>query len=158
MAASDFDEFFRAHFDTVASALTASDGHRVNWLPTPAQDTFTKAYERWRRVKQMDRPDGWVYVVAMNAVRRRQVRRERKTPVPEAAPASDAIGSVTTLALRKREAIATLPPRQREAVVLRYLADLTIADVAEAMDCAVGTGESHAAPSAEITARRVRGD
>ena len=38
-----------------------------------------------------------------------------------------------------REAITTLPPRQREAVVLRYLADLPLADVAEAMGCALGT-------------------
>ena len=39
----------------------------------------------------------------------------------------------------KLEAIATLPARQREAVVLRYLADLSVKDVAEAMGCAVGT-------------------
>jgi RNA polymerase sigma factor (sigma-70 family) len=38
-----------------------------------------------------------------------------------------------------RDAITALPARQREAVVLRYLADLPIADVAEAMGCAVGT-------------------
>ena len=38
-----------------------------------------------------------------------------------------------------RDAIATLPPRQREAVVLRYLADLPLADVADAMGCALGT-------------------
>jgi RNA polymerase sigma factor (sigma-70 family) len=38
-----------------------------------------------------------------------------------------------------RDAITTLPARQREAVVLRYLADLPLADVAAAMGCAVGT-------------------
>ena len=37
------------------------------------------------------------------------------------------------------DAITTLPARQREAVVLRYLADLPLADVADAMGCAVGT-------------------
>ena len=41
--------------------------------------------------------------------------------------------------LSVREAIATLPARQRQAVVLRYLADLPIADIADAMGCATGT-------------------
>ena len=35
--------------------------------------------------------------------------------------------------------IATLSPRQREAIVLRYFADLALADIADAMGCAVGT-------------------
>jgi RNA polymerase sigma factor (sigma-70 family) len=38
--------------------------------------------------------------------------------------------------------IAQLPDRQRIAVVLRYLADLPIADVATAMGCAQGTVKS----------------
>jgi RNA polymerase sigma factor (sigma-70 family) len=57
-------------------------------------------------------------------------------PVDE--PVEDhASGVVTTLVLR--EAIVGLPPRQRAAIVLRYLADLSIAEVAAAMDCAEGT-------------------
>ena len=71
MAGSDFDDFFRMHFEPVARALTLATGSR-ELAADATQDAFTKAYERWRRVKQMDRPDGWVYVVAMNAVRRRQ--------------------------------------------------------------------------------------
>jgi RNA polymerase sigma factor (sigma-70 family) len=46
-----------------------------------------------------------------------------------------------------RDAIARLPERQRVAIVLRYLADLPLVDVAAAMGCAVGTVKStlHAA-------------
>ena len=76
----------------------------------------------------------------MNHVRdgRRRDRREPRwdTTLDTAAP--DASGGVTT-ALSVRDAIATLPARQREAVVLRYLADLSLAEVADAMGCAVGT-------------------
>ena len=52
-----------------------------------------------------------------------------------------AADNTTAIATRLsvREAIATLPARQREAVVLRYLADLSLADVADAMGCAIGT-------------------
>ena len=38
-----------------------------------------------------------------------------------------------------RDALDRLPPRQRAAVVLRYLGDLTVADIAEVMACAEGT-------------------
>jgi RNA polymerase sigma-70 factor (ECF subfamily) len=38
-----------------------------------------------------------------------------------------------------REMVAQLPPRQREAVVLRYFEQLNLADTADVMQCAVGT-------------------
>ena len=87
----------------------------------------------------MDRPDGWVYVVAMNQLRdhwRRHERRRGRAPLPDFV-----VDNTSTVATRVsvRDAIATLPPRQREAVVLRYLADLPLADVADAMGCATGT-------------------
>ena len=40
------------------------------------------------------------------------------------------------------EALQTLAPRQRAALVLRYYEDLTEAQTAEAMGCAVGTVKS----------------
>jgi len=40
--------------------------------------------------------------------------------------------------------LARLPRRQREVVVLRYLADLPEAAVAEALGCSVGTVKRHA--------------
>jgi RNA polymerase sigma-70 factor (ECF subfamily) len=136
MAALDFDTFFDRHFDPVARALTLATGSR-DLAEDATQDAFTKALRRWRRVRQMDRPDGWVYVVAMNAARDRARKAERtSTPAPE--PAVDHSGGVA-VRLTVRDAIATLPPRQREAVVLRFLADLSLDEVATAMGCAVGT-------------------
>jgi RNA polymerase sigma factor (sigma-70 family) len=38
-----------------------------------------------------------------------------------------------------RTAIAQLPPRQREVVLLRYFADLSVQATAEVMGCAEGT-------------------
>ena len=76
----------------------------------------------------------------MNHVRDRW-RRERREPRWEPdldSSTPDPSGGVAT-AVSVRDAITTLPARQREAVVLRYLADLPLADVAEAMGCAVGT-------------------
>ena len=138
MTAWEFDEFYESHFDKVARALTLAGGDR-ELAHDAAQEAFARALRQWRKVREMSRPDGWVYVVAMNHMRdhwRRTERRRARTPAP-----AYVMDDMSTVAIRVsvRDAIATLPPRQREAVVLRYLADLPLADVAEAMGCATGT-------------------
>jgi len=139
MAGRGFDDFFATHFDDLARTLTIVLADR-DAAEEAAQEALTRALRRWRHVRSLDRPAAWLYVVAMNHVRDRW-RRERREPARESAldaSAPDPSGGVTT-ALSVRDAIATLPARQRQAVVLRYLADLPLADVAEAMGCALGT-------------------
>lgn len=41
------------------------------------------------------------------------------------------------------EALGGLTPRQRTAVVLRFVEDLDLAGIADRMDCSVGTAKSH---------------
>jgi RNA polymerase sigma-70 factor (ECF subfamily) len=139
MAGRAFDEFFSAHYDRLARTLTVALADRAA-AEEAVQEAMTRALRRWRHVRALDRPDAWCYVVAMNHVRDRH-RRERREPrwdVQADRVTPDASGSVAT-ALSVRDAIATLPTRQREAVVLRYLADLSLSEVADAMGCAVGT-------------------
>ena len=134
-----FDEFYESYFERVARALVVAGADR-DQAREASQEAFARALRRWRKVRDMDRPDAWVYVVAMNQLRdhwrRDERRRERESRVDDSA--ADNTGGVATR-LSVREAIATLPPRQRQAVVLRYLADLPLADVADAMGCATGT-------------------
>jgi RNA polymerase sigma-70 factor, ECF subfamily len=149
MAGQEFDEFFRACFDPVARALMLAGAER-ELAHDATQEALVRALRRWRQVRQLGRPDGWVYVVAMNYVRdrwRRQARSHRNGPDRADGRASvDPSGAIATR-LCVRDAIATLPPRQRQAVVLRYVADLPLFDVAAAMGCSVGTVKStlHAA-------------
>jgi RNA polymerase sigma-70 factor (ECF subfamily) len=140
-----FDAFVAAHYEGVRRALSLalSDPGRAEDL---AQEGFAQAWRRWGTVAEMERPVAWVYVVALNKGRR-ALGRERRLPTM-AAPAMprDLAGGVTT-SVALRSALESLAPRQRAAVVLRYLADLTVAEVARAMGCADGTVKStlHAA-------------
>jgi len=136
MARHEFDEFFAEHYDPVARALTLATGSR-DLAEEAAQEAFTRALRRWRSVRAMDRPVSWVYVVGMNHVRDGYRRARREGVSPDTALPDPAGGVAVRLSVR--DAIALLPPRQREAVVLRFLADLPLADVADAMGCAVGT-------------------
>ena len=141
MGRSAFDEFYETYFDRVARALVLAGADReAAWDAT--QEAFARALRRWRKVCDMDRPDGWVYVVAMNQLRDRWRRDERhRAAQQETEAVADNAGTIVTR-LSVRDLIATLPPRQRQAIVLRYLADLPIGDVADAMGCALGTAKA----------------
>ena len=105
-----------------------------------AQEALARAALRWSRLHE--RPEGWVCRVASNQAIDRYRRRRRQLHVP-AGPVGivdERLGERGDLvtALRK------LPHRQREVVVLRYLADFSEADVAVALGCSVGTVKSQA--------------
>lgn len=135
----DFAAFCAAHYaDLVA---TASFILHDRWQAEDvAQEALARAWARWRRVGGLERPDLWLRRVGVNlaisGLRHRRVRtrylRSTSTPVPDPGPGSALDDTLS-------RALATLSPRQRSAVVLRYFADLSIADTAAAMGCKEGT-------------------
>ena len=105
-----------------------------------AQEALARAYSRWRQVQDYAEP--WVVRVASNLAigswrkRRRLTRLEPRDDAGAAGPDGHRVD--LHRALRK------LSRRQREVVVLRYLADLSEADVARALDCSPGAVKQHA--------------
>ena len=93
----------------------------------------------------MERPVAWVYVTAVNRLHDEFRRSQRSLPAyrgpSDAETRNDETDRLLT-AVDLRAALDTLPPRQRLAIVLRYLADLSNDDVARAMQCSVGTVKS----------------
>jgi RNA polymerase sigma-70 factor (ECF subfamily) len=135
----DFETFFEECYGSVVRAVAAAvaDRGRAEEL---AQEAFARAFRRWRVVSVMERPVTWVYVVALNAERKRWRREELASSYddPIDAAVGDLAGGVTT-AIVVRDALGRLAPRQRYAVALRYLADLQIAEIADVMGCGEGT-------------------
>jgi RNA polymerase sigma-70 factor (ECF subfamily) len=142
----DFDGFFTEHYPRVVGSLELAGGAAGD-AEDAAQDAFVKAMVRWRSVSTMERPATWVYVVAVRAMRRRLGRDRSVADVPsdEGEVADETEGVVTAAVISK--ALATLPARQRLAVVLRFHGDLTVPEIARAMRCSQGTVKStlHAA-------------
>jgi RNA polymerase sigma-70 factor (ECF subfamily) len=128
-------------------------------------------------IRQGDRYDAsrgafptYLYGIARNLVLRR-LTRERpfvtlddpasETPVPPALLAGDnplheLTRSESIEALRR--AVASLPPHYREVVILCDLHDLSYADAAAALSCAVGTVRSRLHRGRAILIERLRGD
>jgi RNA polymerase sigma-70 factor (ECF subfamily) len=131
----DFERWYRAEHPRLFVTLLALTGDR-DLAADAADEAFARALQRWSRVREMDSPEGWTYCVAVNIVRRSGRRRAhegrllRRLAPPEtvAAPA----GEVWDL-------VRSLSDRQREAVVLRYVADLTEPDIAVVMGVTRGT-------------------
>jgi RNA polymerase sigma factor (sigma-70 family) len=135
-----FDELFAVGYRAGYAVL----GRRAE-AEDCAQEAMARALARWSRVA--DHAAAWVARVATNLAldRVRRIDRQRRHEVrPEAVD--------DPVALRRHDlvrALQALPARQREAVVLRYIVDLSEHETARAMSCAVGTVKSSAARGLE---------
>ncbi len=131
-----FEDFYRTHRESVATALGATLGNRD--LGTEACDeAMARAYERWAKVSTMENQPGWVYRVGLNWARdrlRRQARRTwlRRDEVIDAEPTDPELV----------RAIQSLPIDARSVLVLRYFLDWSLEEIAVALDCPMGTVKS----------------
>ena len=131
----------RARLLRRSAYLLCGDWHRAEDL---TQSALTKVYLAWSRVRRADNVDAYVRQVLVRTYLDEQRRRWRSEQLsggtldglrPDPAAASDQ-------RLDLLRALATLPPRQRAAVVLRCWEDLPITEVARALDCSEGTVKS----------------
>lgn len=107
-----------------------------------AQEAFAAAFRSWSRVSKFERPAAWVYVVALNRGKRHFARMSRDAGWADVhganAESLDRVDNADSL----QRALDLLGSRQRLCVVLRYRADLSIKEVAQAMRCSEGTVKS----------------
>lgn len=123
------------------AAATCGDLHRGEDV---LQGALERAYVRRRRVMAADRPAAYlttiVYRACLSDLRRPVWRRERSVAsvddtTADVAAAGDEHGDLI-------DALRGLPPKQRAAVVLRYLEDLSVQDTALALGVSEGTVKS----------------
>lgn len=114
------------------------------------QETLTKTYVAWPRLRDQSRAEAYtrkaITTTAIGWFRRKRWYAERRgagDPPPETAGPGHADGLDQRTWLW--ECLQQLPIRQRVAIVLRYYEDLTEAQTAAAMGCAVGTVKSQVA-------------
>lgn len=138
----DFEFWYQREHPRVLAALAVAGGD-VETAREATDEAFVRAYERWAKVRLMDSPGGWLYRVALNELRRRRrrqtlerelLRRQRHQHVDDSPlPVADA---------RVWDAVRGLAHRQRSAVALRYVLDLTEREVAQTMGITRGAASS----------------
>lgn len=139
-------ELYGAHYRSLVriAALLVRDTESAEDV---VQDAFMAMHGAWRRLRDPEHALPYLRQAVVNkarsALRRRKVElKYAPKPVPDAPSAEHgALGSVERDAVLG--ALAQLPVRQREALVLRYYSDLSEAQIAAAMGISRGAVKSH---------------
>jgi len=138
---SEVADLFHAFYPRLVVVLYATCGNEGD-AEDAAQEAFITALRNQRKFVNLDSPESWLRTVALNHLRNGWrhhdvVRRLRgKVPGPQ-----DALelgpDHVAIMA-----ALAELDPSQREVVVLHYLVDLPVAEIAATLGISEGTVKS----------------
>lgn len=138
----DFQEFYQASYSRTVAMVAAVAGTRHE-AEDIVQEAFARALLRWSRLRTYDMPEAWVRKVALR-IAIDSGRRARRSLVisarlaaqreaPELTPGDDlrytALGT----------ALMDLPVRERQVLVLHYLADLSIDAIAGECGLPAGT-------------------
>ena len=143
--ADDFDEIFRVSYERMVRALGMACGDREA-AADAVQDAFTRAYARWGRISRYEDPAGWVRHVALNRLRDHFRRAERaQRAVQRLSGQADTVVDAP-VAEEPSDVLAklnTLPRQQRIALALFYVEELSVSEVAQAMDLSEGAVKYH---------------
>jgi len=153
-----FDEHYRGLCRLAGVLLSDAAG-----AEEVVQEAFLRTFSGWWRVRHPERAQWYLRTSVVNLCRsrlRRRTSEERGNRItwsgsPEAGSDGSAHdeSSASDDSLLVMSLVRQLPPRQREAVVLRYYEDLSEAEIARTLGCAVGTVKSQLAKARATLAR-----
>lgn len=141
-------ELYTAHYQKLVriTALLLDD-HSLS--EEVVQDAYVKMHGAWSRIRDPKAAEAYLRTAVVNLSRSRMRRRlvaRKYAPKPMPDEPSAEYGALARL---ERDtviaALHELPRRQRECLVLRYYADLSERQIAEAMGISAGSVKSHAA-------------
>lgn len=127
----DFSIFCATEYPRLVRALSLYCGSR-DAAEDAAQEALVRACERWSSVATMTSPGGWVFRVATNQLRTRYRRVGMAARVLASAPHDVDVPDADEMIV-VRQAVARLPRRQRQALVLRHTFALNVDETADLM-------------------------
>jgi RNA polymerase sigma factor (sigma-70 family) len=137
--AASYVAVFQGHYSRLVGTLAVVCGDR-DLAADLVQQAFVQLWVSWKKVGRYESPSAWVTRVAVSRLRDHQRSMKRRASAllrlagePSLDPPAESLSGSLAVALRK------LPLRQRLAVVLHYVDDRPIADVAAIMGCTEGT-------------------
>ena len=138
----DFDGFFLRELPRLVAMLTALTGQRAV-AEELSQEALLRAHVRWNRISRYDSPSAWVRRTAINLANNAWARRRTEARLVNRLGALPPARESAVVDHEFWATVRQLPDRQATAVVLHYLDDLSVRDVAAAMGCAEGTAKAH---------------
>jgi RNA polymerase sigma-70 factor (ECF subfamily) len=148
----EFDAFYAACYPRLVGQVAAVTGD-LGDAEDAVQEAFVRASRHWARIREYDLPDAWVRRVAIREAlsgirrRRRRLAALMRLVPPPAAPELSADG------VDLRRAMARLPSRQREVLVLFHVVELPVEEIAVQLRVPAGTVKSRLARGRAALAR-----
>lgn len=137
---SDLVQFCAVQYGVIGGALRGY-GLDEQTAQDLAQETLIRVCSRWRQVRKLDSPAAWAHRVAINLANSHMRRVGAHTRALEKSRAGARVG-ITDVdvadSVTLRAALSRLPVRERQAVVLRFVCDFTVAETASVMDLSAG--------------------
>jgi RNA polymerase sigma-70 factor (sigma-E family) len=160
------DALFRAHHGDLVRLALLLVGDRAS-AEDVVQDVYLGVYKRWQSISARDAVLPYVRTAVLNGCRsvlRRRTIALRAGLKQRAAHADEALASAEHEVILSEDrrhvlaALAALPPRRREVLVLRYYLGLSEAEIAEVLGISPGTVKSTAARALAALARELGED
>lgn len=121
------------------------------------QEAFTGLHRNWAGLRDEAAAIGYLRTAVVNGsrsvLRRRRTARDYVPPHQTNARSAESLAMLSAEHRAVVDALATLPPRQREVLVLRYYGGLSEAEIAEATGITRGTVKSTASRALDAVAR-----
>jgi RNA polymerase sigma-70 factor (sigma-E family) len=121
------------------------------------QHTLTVLYQRWNRMHHVDNLDGYVHTMVVRECLRDRRRWLSRVQLWAAVPDRPVAATDPDVEQRMllRAALRELPRRQRTVLVLRFLCDLPVLEVAQLLGLAEGTVKAHTAKGLDALRRHL---
>ncbi|REE98705.1 SigE family RNA polymerase sigma factor [Thermomonospora umbrina] len=123
--------------------LLCKDPHRADDV---VQNTITRLYVHWQRAQAADDIDRYVRAMLVRVFLREQrlawARVRLTGDAPEPARHVESPGTDVETRAVLHTALTRVPPRQRAVLVLRFLCDMPVSEVAATLGCSEGTVKS----------------
>lgn len=158
MTGVSFEECFREHFARLVAIGEVMSGNRDTAYEL-AQETFLRLHRHWDTVSSYEDVGGWLRRVMSNLLidaHRGRVSEHRTMELlvsrtrGDAPVAVDTGGDWSTM-------VSELPPRQRLIVTLFYGEDMSIRDIAEALDLSANSVKSALSKARDALRTRLEG-
>lgn len=136
-------ELYARSSSRLVGVLVSIGGSRAD-AEECAQDAYVKLLTRWDKIRKYDDPEAWVRSVAVRIL----VSRHRRAMVATlgnrrlATRIQEQDAGISADAVAVSVALRTLPVAQRAAVILHYVLDLPLEQIATELQIPVGTVKS----------------
>jgi RNA polymerase sigma-70 factor, ECF subfamily len=152
--ARSFETFYAASYGRLVGQVFALLGD-LGEAEDVVQDAFARAWFHWGRIRGYDAPEAWVRRVAFNqAFNTARRARRRLAALARHGPERDT-QAVSADQIDLHRAMVRMPQRQREVLVLAYVAGLSLEEIAGQLRLPLGTVKSRLARGRQALAEQL---